>query len=181
VKSAASLLREKKYREVDRPAEIVFTSGTTGVPKGVVVTGQNILSNLTSIAPVLPDLKGARIISVLPLSHMLEQMVGLFWHFARRTVYYLPKITGVRLLAAFGQYRPTHQIFVPQLLKIFWNNIEEKVRKDGKWDEFTKALVLPNFFPFSYGGCYLKKFIKVRRSPPTYRLRRCTSGSHSWP
>lgn len=57
-------------------AEIIYTSGTTGIPKGVVLTHENIYSNVMALK------KGfgfrLRHISVLPLSHMLEQSCGLF-------------------------------------------------------------------------------------------------------
>ncbi|MCK4521702.1 MAG: AMP-binding protein [Nanoarchaeota archaeon] len=60
----------------DDVAEIIYTSGTTGVPKGVVLTHGNICSNVESLK------KGFRLklrhISVLPLSHMMEQCSGLF-------------------------------------------------------------------------------------------------------
>ena len=57
-------------------AEILYTSGTTSVPKGVVLTNKNFLSSISSItkAVKLPHLK---FISVLPLSHILEQVAGL--------------------------------------------------------------------------------------------------------
>ncbi len=57
-------------------AEILYTSGTTDIPKGVVLTNENFLASMNSLTKVvkLPCLK---FISVLPLSHILEQVVGL--------------------------------------------------------------------------------------------------------
>ena len=61
----------------DDLAEIVFTSGTTGDPKGVMLTHGNILANLESIYEILPR-ADYRLVSLLPVSHMLEQTPGIF-------------------------------------------------------------------------------------------------------
>lgn len=55
---------------------IVATSGTTSEPKGVVLTHRNVVSNVRSFMEVL-DASDRRYLSILPLSHMLEQTVGL--------------------------------------------------------------------------------------------------------
>jgi len=57
-------------------AEILYTSGTTDIPKGVILTNENFLASMDSLTRVikLPKLK---FISVLPLSHILEQVIGL--------------------------------------------------------------------------------------------------------
>ncbi|MEJ1934918.1 AMP-binding protein, partial [Nostoc sp. NIES-2111] len=68
----------------DMMAEIVFTSGTTGRPKGVALTHANIMSNVRAASAVVPPDMPLRFVSLLPLSHMLEQTVGLF----------LPLMTG---------------------------------------------------------------------------------------
>ena len=63
--------------EPDDLAEIMFTSGTTGDPKGVMLTHRNLLSNLESIRQVIPGEPWYRLVSILPLSHMFEQVGGL--------------------------------------------------------------------------------------------------------
>ena len=58
---------------------ILFTSGTTGDPKGVMLTqGNSIASNVLGVSPLEPDNPPHRLLSLLPLSHMFEQTVGLF-------------------------------------------------------------------------------------------------------
>ena len=61
----------------DTLAVIAFTSGTTGEPKGVMLTHGNIVANATSVNPSVPPHPEYRLLSVLPLSDMLEQVIGL--------------------------------------------------------------------------------------------------------
>ena len=58
-------------------AEIMFTSGTTGDPKGVMLSHSNLMANLKAVNQFIPGRPSSRLISVLPLSHMFEQMGGL--------------------------------------------------------------------------------------------------------
>ena len=58
--------------------DLIFTSGTTGTPKGVMVAHDNLLATMEAIGHVIPPLEH-RIISVLPLSHLFEQAIGLIY------------------------------------------------------------------------------------------------------
>jgi len=72
-------LKENKYitpTYKDDIAEIIYTSGTTSTPKGVVLTHGNIYSNVNAIKQSIGF--KVKTISLLPLSHMLEQCCGLF-------------------------------------------------------------------------------------------------------
>jgi len=63
----------------DREAGLLFTSGSTGEPKGVVLTHRNILSNLHQIEGVLGDLKLGSVLGCLPLFHSFGFTVTLWW------------------------------------------------------------------------------------------------------
>ena len=63
--------------EPDDLAEIMFTSGTTGDPKGVMLTHRNLTANLEGITQYITCDTSSRLLSILPLSHMYEQMGGL--------------------------------------------------------------------------------------------------------
>ena len=58
----------------DDLVEIMFTSGTTGDPKGVMLTHKNLISNLDSVSKVITGKKSDRLLSILPLSHLFEHM-----------------------------------------------------------------------------------------------------------
>lgn len=142
------LLQNKTYGNKEQTIEIVFTSGTTGTPKGVVIKQKHILANLAQIEPHLPNLQRARMVSVLPLSHMYEQIAGLLLPLSNSaTIIYLPRITSFRLLEAFSEYRPTHQLFVPQLLKIIWDKIEDRAREKHKLAALNFLLRVSTFLP----------------------------------
>ena len=64
--------------EGDDLAEIVFTSGTTGDPKGAMLTHRNVLSNAEAARQIFPIGPKQRLLSFIPLSHMFEQLAG-FW------------------------------------------------------------------------------------------------------
>jgi long-chain acyl-CoA synthetase len=63
--------------EPDDIAELMYTSGTTGEPKGVILTHRNLVSNATASRSVIPVNSSNKLLSLMPLSHMLEQTGGL--------------------------------------------------------------------------------------------------------
>ncbi|WP_414040330.1 AMP-dependent synthetase/ligase [Acidithiobacillus sp. M4-SHS-6] len=62
----------------DQIASIVYTSGTTGWPKGVILSHGNLLSNIAGFLPLVPLRRGQRLLSILPLSHVFERGTGHF-------------------------------------------------------------------------------------------------------
>ena len=70
----------------DALAEIVYTSGTTGDPKGVMLTHRNIATNATTLASVVPLGPETRLLSILPLSHMYGLNPGFLAPTDRRRI-----------------------------------------------------------------------------------------------
>ncbi|HEX8170871.1 MAG TPA: long-chain fatty acid--CoA ligase [Thermoanaerobaculia bacterium] len=66
-------------RQPDDLATLVYTSGTTGNPKGAMLTHGNITSNVTTVTEFVPFKPGDVALSILPLSHILERMVDFLY------------------------------------------------------------------------------------------------------
>jgi long-chain acyl-CoA synthetase len=110
-------------------ATIIYTSGTTGEPKGVMLTNQNIVSNLEGTAGHLQFTKEEVALSVLPLSHVLERM-GMFMYISRgMSVYYAESLEKIG--DNIREVRPTFLIAVPRLYEKIYARIKEKARAGG--------------------------------------------------
>ena len=79
----------------DDLATIVYTSGTTGNPKGAMLTHGNIASNAVASMQVLPLERGWKAISILPLSHILERMADYCYFIRGVTIAYAESVTKV--------------------------------------------------------------------------------------
>lgn len=110
----------------DALATIVYTSGTLGRSKGVMLSHRNILDNLASILDAYPVYENDSLISVLPLSHMFERTAG----------YYLPLKVGVRVVYCRGindlaqdlvEQQPTVIMAVPRLFERMLARVDERL------------------------------------------------------
>jgi len=110
-------------------ATIMYTSGTTGRCKGVMLSHWNILWNAQAALEVIPIYPQDRFLSFLPLSHTLERTVG----------YYLPVMAGASIAYARSiaqlaedllQIRPTVLISVPRIFERVYAKIQAKVAAD---------------------------------------------------
>jgi long-chain acyl-CoA synthetase len=144
-------LKAKTYSEekdIKKLAEIVYTSGTTGIPKGVMITQENILENMEATLACVPTLSEFRTVSILPLSHVLEQVVGLLVALnAGAEITYLPRINSLKLKNAMSEVKPTYLIFVPQMLNLFWSRIETQAKSEGKFETLMSLLKIAKFLP----------------------------------
>ena len=114
----------------DRLATIVYTSGTMGRPKGVMLSHRNILENLRGIVDAYEVYENDVLLSVLPLSHMFERTGG----------YYLPLQAGARVVYCRGinelasdlaEQRPTIIMAVPRLFERMLTRIDERLEKSA--------------------------------------------------
>lgn len=95
-------------------AAIVYTSGTTGRPKGVMLSHRNVVSNVHSILAAIPVLQTDVFLSFLPLSHTLERTVGYYVPIAAGAcVAFARSVSG--LMEDFTVVRPTVLISVPRI------------------------------------------------------------------
>ncbi len=119
--------------------EIVFTSGTTGDPKGAMLTHRNLVSNARSLVQVFHFQRNERLLSVLPLSHLFEQTVGFLTPLlaGASVVYPISRQPSV-LVRTFREFRATMLLIVPQGLKLLDNAIERHVDATGRRATFEK-------------------------------------------
>jgi long-chain acyl-CoA synthetase len=110
----------------EQMATIVHTSGTSGNPKGVMLSHFNIVSNVKASLTCLPVGKDDVGLSFLPLSHIFERTVGQFAALsAGGTIAYAESIETIQ--ANLQEVRPTLLITVPRLLEKIYAGILNKV------------------------------------------------------
>ena len=131
-------------------AEVVFTSGTTGEPKGAMLTHGNVVANATALRAVFPFQPDERLLSILPLSHMFEQTCGLMAPFlvGASIVYPVSRQPSV-LIRTFREFQVTMLLIVPAGLKLLDSAIQRKVDASGRHELFERlhriARRLPRF------------------------------------
>jgi long-chain acyl-CoA synthetase len=129
--------------------ELIFTSGTTGTPKGVMLAHDNVLASIESFHRIIPPLEH-RIVSLLPLSHLLEQAVGLFYALSvGADVLYVRSRNPRVIFDALREQRVTSMIVVPQVLDLFWNAIEREVEKSGRTKVFDRLRRVARHLPLA--------------------------------
>jgi long-chain acyl-CoA synthetase len=127
--------------------ELIFTSGTTGTPKGVMLAHDNVLASIASFHDIIPPLDH-RIVSLLPLSHLLEQAVGLFYALSvGANVLYVRSRNPRLIFEALRAHRVTSMIVVPQVLDLFWSAIEREVEKSGRTKAFDRLRSIARRLP----------------------------------
>ena len=134
----------------DDLAEIMFTSGTTGDPKGVMLTHRNLTANIEGITQYISVARSSRLLSILPLSHMYEQMGGLFMALHSGASVTYPTSRQPTILARTMQERKvTTMLMVPQALELLMNGIEREVRRQGKERLWRVLLKVAKHTPFA--------------------------------
>lgn len=111
-------------------ATIVYTSGTTGRSKGVMLSHHNILWDLDSGVKVIDIYKTDTFLSFLPLSHTLERTVGYYLAIvAGATTAYARSIP--QLAEDLGIIKPTILIAVPRIFERVYGKIQDKLESDS--------------------------------------------------
>jgi long-chain acyl-CoA synthetase len=122
----------------DDPAALLYTSGTTGNPKGVLLTHRNILFEIVAADATDVVSQGVRWVSYLPLAHIAERMFSIYLplHLAGH-VHFCPDAT--RLVQVIGQVRPTAFFGVPRV----WEKIRAGIQAllTAEQDETKRAVV----------------------------------------
>ncbi len=129
--------------------ELVFTSGTTGTPKGVMLAHDNVLASVAAMHRVIPPLEH-RVVSLLPLSHLFEQAVALFYALdVGADVLYVRSRNPRVIFEAIRGHRTTSMVVVPQILELFWSAVEREVEKTGRTAAFNRLRRIARHLPYA--------------------------------
>jgi long-chain acyl-CoA synthetase len=128
---------EAGWRAIPRAAlaTIVHTSGTTGEPKGVILTHGNILHNYEAGSQAIPFSENDLALSVLPLSHMMERAAGMIVPLGVGAGVAFAEPIIERWAANLAEVRPTVMVTVPPFFQRFHKRVLAEVAKEPAWKQ----------------------------------------------
>ncbi len=120
------LEQEKRRTRHEDILTLIYTSGTTGNPKGVILTHENMVSNIKASAPCIPITPDDTLLSYLPLCHSFERMAGYYTAMScGATTAYAESIDTVR--ENILEVRPTIVTSVPRLFEKIYNRLQRQI------------------------------------------------------
>jgi len=162
--------------EPDQLATLIYTSGTTGDPKGVMLSHNNLWSNVRSSLEVMSVVPGDECLSMLPLSHVFERMVGYTMFDGGVIINYAESFE--RVAANMLEVRPTIVLSVPRFYeKVYARVLENALAGSGvkrriffwakrtgdAWATYRLAgLAVPSGLAFKYRLADRLVFTKLR-------------------
>ena len=159
----AQHVREEGSTAVPQPddlAVIIYTSGTTSKPKGVMLTHKALCKQIELSSAIFPVRGDDTFLSVLPLSHTYECSIGMIYPFSEgaRVVYLDRPPTASVLMPALRSVRPSVMLIVPLVIeKIFRHQVLAKFNSNGFWRTLYRVGFLRRYLHRVAG----KKLMKV--------------------
>ena len=139
-------------------ASLIFTSGTTGRPKGVMLSHRNLTSMVSMLSSVFDMSTKDGVLSVLPLHHTFEFSTGFLTPLSRGAqITYLPELTGDALARAIKNGHVTGMVGVPALWELLHRRIKNKLYERSDWiGKTADAMIKANAWvrdntPFNFG------------------------------
>jgi len=136
-----SVLQERlESQAVNQPCMLVYTSGTTGNPKGVMISQDNLTWTVKAAQEVYDwNWDAEHGITYLPLSHVAAQVIDIYLAaYGGATIYFADdKALQGTLINTLKEVRPTRFLGVPRV----WEKIEEKMREIGKENKGMKKMI----------------------------------------
>jgi long-chain acyl-CoA synthetase len=128
------------------PVEIVFTSGTTAEPRGVVLTHANLLANLEPLEKEIARYRRTerlfhplRFLELLPLSHVFGQLLGIFLsQILGATSVFLDTLNPSEVIGAIRRERISVLIAVPRLIESLRDQLERDLAAGGRLEKFQR-------------------------------------------
>ncbi len=143
--------------DIDSPAEIIFTSGTWSLPKGVVLSQRNIVTNAHQVLQMYSHTDEDTSLAVLPLSHAYQQTVGLVLPLiAGSQIVFLKELSSQALTNALHTYTVRTMLVVPRVLTLIESSILRKIRSHKKRKVFVRFVHLLRFLPIPVRRFILK-------------------------
>lgn len=135
---------EMTYPEEDDMASLLYTSGTTGHSKGVMLSHKNLVTNSMSAYVQVSITKDDVFLSILPLAHTFECTVGLIIPILHgASVYHIDKVpTPSVLLKALDVVKPTMMVSVPLII--------EKIYKNKILPKFTGSFIMRTLYSIPF-------------------------------
>ncbi len=141
-------------------ATIIYTSGTTGNPKGVMLTHNNIVSNINDSMPAFTFAgKQSKALSFLPLNHIFERMVTYIYLYAQVSIYYAENMDSIGL--NLREVKPLVFTTVPRVLE----KVYERIMNTGMDLKGIKRLLF--FWALDLG----KRYDNAIPGNPWYRFQ----------
>jgi long-chain acyl-CoA synthetase len=130
----------------DDTLQIVFTSGTTAEPKGVVLTHGNVLANIEPLAREMHRylkyerwVHPVRFLNLLPLSHVFGQFLGMFLPpILGGTVIFLEEMKASEIISTIRRERVSVLVSVPKVLQSLKEKIEGDLADEGRLEDFQR-------------------------------------------
>lgn len=123
----------------DDVAQILFTSGTTGSPKGVMHKHSNLLANVRDIFALNILRPDDHLMSFLPLAHVFEQVLSLYLAPAAGVpVTMAASLSGLHIRMCMVEDKPSIMTSVPEFLKLTIERIEGKAEQQGKLEKLRR-------------------------------------------
>ncbi len=138
-------------------ATLIYTSGTTGNPKGVMLTHNNLLSNVLAVQYIFPVDETSRAVSYLPLCHVYERMNIYTYHYLGVSVYYAENMGTIA--DNIREVSPEILTTVPRLLEKVYDKIMAKGAKlkGFKRKMFDRAVALGmEYDPYNGNGLWFR-------------------------
>ncbi|MFF3622659.1 AMP-dependent synthetase/ligase [Streptomyces sp. NPDC002467] len=145
-------------RTPESVATLVYTSGTTGQPKGCVITHANFFAEVDNavelLHPVFRSVSSdpASTLLFLPLSHIFGRMVAIGCMRARVKLGHAPSIRTEDLLEDLAGFRPTFLLAIPYVLEKVYNTARATAEKMGRASSFDRAARIARSFGESVEG-----------------------------
>ena len=158
-------------------ASILFTSGTTKEPKGVMLSHANLVADALSVAEVLEPLESDRFLSVLPLHHALEFTGGfLIPMYGGATIHHVERIQDVADTMKLAGI--TVIIGVPRLFQLFMDRIRGRLAEAGLAKRLTAGLghAMAGAWELAFNSSVRKRIFKEVHAGFGGKLRLLVSG-----